>query len=342
MAYWNVAEIEPLYSVKLLAGAQPTLSAGKNVLAVATASGISLLKTADGSLLASIPADMRSFFHHQIAFRDDGAQLALVQDSRRVRIWDLKKGELTRDFAIDAQAAFVSTLAWIGNDHLLVNSNRVVDIPHRVVAWIYPGRTTAAQVAGRRVWAVQPGIGRSSATLTSMIAPPQEAHDALAKLSEDEVLVIRPGLDVTVELPALAGAADPEASRLAVIEQLKERGMNVVPGATVKLVASLQNGATKTISYRPFGHARNAPAMTHQATEQVLTLSYQVKGETVWKFETRTSPPTVLHLQQGQSIDQSLQKSMQLDPKILERTWIPAYVARIPGGGEQKSPPRGT
>src|SRR5262249_35593906 len=96
---------------------------------------------------------------------------------------------------------------------------------------------------------------------------------------------------------------------------------------------------------RPFGEAQE-----HQVATEVLSLTLELSGETVWKSESGTSPPGLLHLKEGETIEQALARIMKEQGDSLPRrcasVWIPAYIARVPSSGNadsgrQQGNPRG-
>jgi WD40 repeat protein len=355
LAMWKVPEVEPLYVIKARLS-QPALSPGKNFLAVAVKEGIAILRTRDGEPVGLIPmkSDNSS---GSIAFRPDGKRLVLVQGGQwsRVRVWDLESQEIVRDFAVKGVSNSWSTHAtWTTEDHLLTGST-VVDLVRRIPIWRYTSLSDAWQFYGGKAWYVTGGLARDNQVLASAIVPPKASIEAVAKLNPEDLLVIRPGMEVEVDLQG----GNPEDLKMAhesVLKRLEENEMRIVPQSKLRLVGRIQPGETKSMKYAvqkrtiggpfipppSFGHRFGSPSepqqiSEHSVTEQVLTLSFEIDGKSVWKHEKRTTPPYSLIVPEGKTLDQVLAEHMQQNAQTFGQIWVPSYVAEIPGGEDQKA-----
>lgn len=336
-AVWQVPKIAPAYTADCDMGAAAAISAGQKYIALAYKQGIAIIDAARGKPAGLIEASLEGFVNNMLAFRPDGKQLALVQGGGRVRVWDLEKRELIRDFAISAAQLADAELDWIDDTHLLVGGTAVVDVSRRLVVWTYP-RTAhfASQVVGSQVCSLERNLARGDFAL-SLSGPPKAALDAVKDLRDEDLLVIRPGMEVTVDLQA--AGPDAESTRQAVVAKLTEEGMKVVPDSKVRLVGNIRPGESKTIQYRPFGarHAVNPNITQHQMTEQILTLSWMVDNNVVWKYESHTFPPHILRRNANESVDQALARTMKLDPASFARILVPVYVALAPNSKEAQA-----
>jgi WD40 repeat protein len=352
LAMWKAPEIEPLYVIKGRIS-QPALSPGMKFLAVAVKQGIAIMRAADGEPAGLIPlaADNSS---GSIAFRPDGRRLALVQGGQwsRVRVWDLESQEVARDFAVkDVTAGWMTNATWVGEDHLLTGST-VIDLVRRVPIWRYNLFSKAWQFYGDKAWYVNEGLGRDTKVLTSAKVPPKEAVDAVAKFKPEDLLLVRPGLEVEVDLQG-GNADDLEKAREAVHKRLEENDMRVVPQSKVKLVGRIQPGETKMMQYviqerpaggLPFPHGRFMPHVptanqqisTQSVTEQILSLSFEIDGKSVWKYEQKTSPPGYLSVPPDKTIEQALAEHMEQNASSFGQIWVPSYVAAVPGADEKE------
>ena len=184
--------------------------------------------------------------------------------------------------------------------------------------------------------------------LASAAVPHKEALAAVANLKADDLLVVRPGMEVALDVQISGDSEDVDAAKRALEERLTKNGMKVAPDSTFRLVATVRPGENRTVKYYPYHFPRlfNNESDAHecQVTTQVLSLSYQNNGETLWKYESSTSPPGVLHLKEGETTDQALQRCMRAQedyfPKRCTTIWIPAYVAHVPGVSDQPEKPK--
>jgi hypothetical protein len=352
MAMWKVPEIEPLYVIKARLS-QPAISPGRNYVAMAVQQGVAILNAKDGELAGLIPlaSDNSS---GSVAFRPDGKRLVLMQGGQwsRVRVWDLESREIVRDFGVkNVNNGWLTHATWTTDDFLLCGST-VIDLMRRIPIWRYTKLNDAWQFYGGRAWFVAEGLGRENKVLTSAVVPPKAAVEAVAKYKPEDLLVIRPGMEVEVDLQG-GSSDDLNTAREAVLKRLNENDMRVVPQSKLRLVGRIEPGETKMVKYvfqkptpfgapRPFfGPSGGVPAgsqVSEQAvTEQVLSLSFEIDGKSVWKYEQRTTPPFSVTIPEGKTIEQVLAERMQQDAKSFGQIWVPSYVAELPGGENQQA-----
>jgi WD40 repeat protein len=356
LAMWKSPEVEPLYAIKGRVS-QPALSPGRNFVALAVPEGIVILRVKDGQPVGLIPlaSDNSS---GSVAFRPDGKRLALVQGGQwsRIRVWDLESQELVRDFAIkDVTASWMTNATWTTEDHLLTGST-VIDTVRRIPIWRYTHLNEAWQFYGGRAWFVTDGFAGSTQVLTSAVVPPKKAIDAVAKFNPEELLVIRPGLEVEVDLQG-GNPEDLALAREAILKRLAQNEMREVPDSKLKLVGRIQPGQTTTVKYHvqqipagqpglpriphnPFYYTnptQQSQISDHSVTEQILTLSFELDGKSVWKYEQKTTPPMQVIAPAGKTFEEALAEKMQQDAKTFGQIWVPSYVALMPGGEDQKA-----
>src|SRR5262249_13573764 len=150
------------------------------------------------------------------------------------------------DFATSGSVHSAGAMGWTDNDHVMVGGT-LVDVERRIPIWRHPVGTAPA-FRGGVLWSVS---RHDPTTLHGVDATPQAALDAASKLNADELLVIKPGMEVSVELPT--GTPEADQTRARVVKQLERDGMKVVPQANVRLVGSIQAGKTVQMNYRSFG-----------------------------------------------------------------------------------------
>ncbi len=325
LAVWTIAELKPLYQIKLSGGTLPALSRGGKYVAVAVTDGVAILQVDDGKLAGLLPADLSGFGKNWADFSPDGRKLALLSGGTRLRVWDLTTQKLEREFPVDAPRGTLHggprELAWIDGNFLLVGST-VYDVEHYSPVWTYRSITPWVEFAGR-VWFV--ADRRTAPVLTSGVVPAQAVRDKWAKIAPEEMLVIAPGAEVAVELQT----ADPHTAevRESIVRSLTERGLKVVPQSDIKLIGTIGPGDSKTLNYRTIGgFNRGTTSVTVQG--YVATLSYVVNGQTVWQYTTQTGAPLFVHMKQGDSVASAAQSQAQMTSKVFERVWIPVHVPR--------------
>jgi len=371
---WEVPSLRPIWATKVAFATDPVLSAGRKYLAMASneisaggAGGgrpiggllaparprgaIAILSVADGTEVGQIDLEDGDLNISGLAVRDDGQRLAVGQ-SGRIRVWDLSSREMTRDFAMlqDLHPIDARDLKWTSENHLLVNGNLLVDVERRAPIWMYDNMHQISVVRDGKVWFLEGGVGGGGVkVLTSAVVPNKAVLDSVASLKPDDLLVLHPGMEITLDVQLNGDGDEIAAAKRGLEERLKKNGMKVVPESKNRLTVSVQPGKTQTVRYHSFGHPFGE-AQEHQVATEMLSLTLDLNGETVWKYESGTSAPGMLHLKEGETIDGALARIMKEQgdslPKRCAAVWIPAYIARVPGSanadkGGQRGNPQG-
>ncbi len=212
-------------------------------------------------------------------------------------------------------------IAWLDDDFLLVG-NRVVNPEHYATVWTYTSISPWNEYGGR-VWYI--ANAHRTPALTSSTLPTPAVRKEWAKASSEDRLVIRPGTEVSIDLQTADQYTD--EVRRHITEMLTRQGLKIVPQSDVKLVGTIAPGQVRDVEYRTFGRGfRDTTKVSVQGL--VATLSYEVKGEKVWQFQTQTGAPHFVRPKEGQSIADAAQSSAQLDSRAFERAWIPVTVPR--------------
>ncbi|MBL9125650.1 MAG: hypothetical protein JNG90_18570, partial [Planctomycetaceae bacterium] len=337
LALWDLArgKPEPVYAGRAdIRGARAVFSPGRKYLVVLTGKGISFLDPLDGSSLGYIDTQTQGFASHLgHAISPDGGKLALV-DHGRVRTWDLATGEQARDFTL-AEGRSTDQLVWCDDQHLLTGNGDLIDLDRRIVIWKYSGIDSPLWSTGEAVWGISGSRTGEASLLIGAKLPHKEALRAAETLDADALLVIRPGLDVSLRMSFSGSADEQERVRQALTARLEQVGMKVVPQSNVVLSATIRPGEAQKVQYRNF----NGGSYTeHTVQTQILELAYLVDNKPVWKHQRQSWTPAVLHLSQGESIQQALSRAMKQDAKTFESIAVPAHVAITPPGWPPTSP----
>jgi hypothetical protein len=253
-----------------------------------------------------------------IAFRGDGKRLAVASGSR-IRVWDFDKHEFYRDF-VATGVAHGAGLAWADDDRLITSHGDLIDVERRIVLWKYTGVSEAMRFVGDCLWTV--GDGQS---LIGVRLPHEAARARAASLKSDDLLVIKPGMEVSLEMQFVGTPEDQQIVQQSLVKRLTDNGMDVVPNSNVRLIAQIKPGKAIPIAYRSFGSRAETQ---HTAMSQVMELSYVVDGQPVWVHTSESHPPHSLHLKKGQTVDQALSEYMRVDPKNLSGVFVPSHIPK--------------
>src|SRR5262249_39708167 len=158
--------------------------------------------------------------------------------------------------------------------------------------------------------------------------PSKKVADSVAHLKAKDLLVVQPGMEVEIDLQFNGGADETSAAKKTIEERLIKNGMKIVADSKVKLVGLSQLGEAARVRFRCVGRRGN-DVQEREITKQTLRLGYVLNGQAIWEYQSSTSAPGMLNLQEGENIDQALQRIMKQQedslPKRFLSAWIPAY-----------------
>jgi hypothetical protein len=323
LAVWSVPELKPLYQAQLPSRSRAAISRGRKFVAIAKQDGILLLHAASGKFAGFLEGD-RASESAALDFSLDGRRLALLNSRSRLRVWDLETKKLEREFAVNFHRdSFVDKrqMAWVAPGYLLTG-NQLIDVERYVTIPAYHPLISWTEYQGQ-VWLLDAVIG--SPVVYSENIPAKQLRDKWAKLPADAYLVIKPGLEVAVAIQT----TDPHtaAVRDAIVKSLTERGINVVADSPIKLIGTIGAAPPEAVTYNSAG-AFGAQNTSVTIQGNMATLMYQVNGEVVWTYMTKTGAPLFVRSKKGESIAQAAQAQATLDSRVFQNAWIPVYVAR--------------
>ncbi|HEY2839998.1 MAG TPA: SHD1 domain-containing protein [Pirellulales bacterium] len=335
LVMWDLtAGVKPVYRTgsDVFGGASIAFSPNKKYLAMCDRTGAAILEPLTGAVAGHLSMSDLGF-RPKAAFRDDGRKLAIVGGSR-VRVWDLDRRQIDRDFSVD-RVRLDSGVSWADDDRLISSHGDLIDVERRIVLWKYQGVSDTTKLIRESLWTVSDN-GRDGQTLIGARLPHEAARSRANSIKPNDILVIKPGMDVSLEMQFVGTPQDQETVHQALLKRLTDNGMKVVPQSNLKLVAQIKPGKAMTIAYRTFG-SRNESQ--YSAMSQVMELSYVLNGQPVWTHKGETSPPHILHTKKGQTIDQALADHMRVDPKGLGSIYVPSHITRPLGDeGSRTSP----
>jgi len=332
LALWDTSgEVRPVYSAQARRGARAVFSGNRKYLLVRAESGIAILNPMSGESAGFIEAP--GGWQSALALRPDGKKLA-VTDFGRVRVWNLESRELERDFSL-AGGLNAASIAWCDDDRLITGTGDLVDVERRLLLWRYTGCDSPVVNGGEGVWAVVGKSGDNTPVLAGVKLPHGDVVRAAEKLDPDALLVIKPGLEVSLKTSFSGTAEQQERVKAALTKRLEEAGMKIVPQSPITLTATIKAGKSTKVQYRSFGSFTTSE---HNVPQQILELAYQINGKPVWTYVSQSWVPHSLHLEQGETIDQALARETKQNPEQFESIFVPAYVAAAPPGGPGTSP----
>jgi len=236
LALWALPEARALYTLKV--NSQPAVNEGGKYLAVSTEEGMFVLDAMTGTTLGRLAGDTGAFM--KFSFRPDGLRLAMHCHGGRLQIWDCEKGERIREIFLHGIHS-ADQMHWVSDEHILLGRSNLLDVTHRVILWRYEGVKGRVGDCGGYVWCALPS-GHEQKALSPFKLPHDEAMRAAAGMSADQLLVLKPGAAVrlNVNVPVAPGQAPKITETLTA--RLQENGISVASNAPLTLDAVSEKG----------------------------------------------------------------------------------------------------
>jgi hypothetical protein len=324
-----------IYQLDAGGSVYPVLSSGRAQLALATGRGVDIYRVTDGELLARIGGSAGDnpvvrFHGHfwgggSLAFNRAGNRLALVENGN-VSVWNTMNGKLERDFYCNNLTG--GSVEWLGDAHLLVGGTDIVDLERRLIAWRYANPMLAATSYGGWRWLVLRSGNTTGIAPVQMLQP--EVLEEANKLDADEVLALKPGAKVTLDVQL--GGEEQARAETALKASIEKNGMEVVSDSTIRISAQIVTGNTETKEYsrRFFGRGEDSEQVT--TTEKRYEVEVTVDGEPVFKHVgvmQSAGGPGLVSLREGESAQQVIDReNAQRAANFRFDVSLPRYVVK--------------
>jgi hypothetical protein len=338
LVLWDLATLKASYQAELGTGwsMSCTLSPGRQQLAVATSSGVFLLEPLTGKVLGKCEMkDEGRINIYRVAFSDDGSQLAAV-GPLNLWVWNVADGESTTHISgTTIPIGHETALSFGSHKHLVIDHRYAFDIERGLMTCYYTGSwSSAAAFAGREFYLTEDrAAGGKTRGVMQFVLPGDEVVKKAAAVREEELLAIKPGSKISLELNLPFDAAEIEKIRTSATAAFVANGWAVAaPGeaSDFTLTASAKVGETKEIEYRMFGRgfATTKVSITYQIGEMVLKAPGVERP--VWQNKATWGPPHFLHLKEGQTIEEATRTAP--NAAFFANPGIPRRLMKYPNG----------
>ena len=318
---WQFDGAKAIYELMVDRGSKPVLSPGKQQLAVPTSKGTKIFAARTGELLATVGSG--NLRNAALAFSPSGKQLAAVS-SGFVDVIDITNGEMTRSFPCKGVNGR-NGAAWVDEEYLFTSNGLLINVPRRIIAWKFEvGHSLSRSVDGTQWLLVDSRLNKTQ-ILSPLKLPPPKVVQSVKKLSDDKLLAIRPGFDVSIHVK-INDRLLAQSVEQALLESCKQAGLKVVDGAKLTLGATMKNGKTNEINYRRF-HDHFGKGETLSVTSRVYELQLLLDETPIWKRKSVHSPPHHLQMQKGETIRSAVTRLMKPTAANF-RGRLPTYVVR--------------
>jgi hypothetical protein len=316
---WNIPQTRAIYTVTI--NRMPVLSAGRRYLAVAANEGMFVLEAMTGKPLGQIAGEVT--VQCVFAFRDDAQRLAMYSGGR-LQIWDGATGEPYREIFLQSVPP-TTMVEWLDDNHIMVGFGYVIDIERRMALWRYEGISSDGKCYGGKFWFATGG--GPYGTLAGFKLPHEEGLKAVAAIPPDQLLALRSGSAVKLDVKLGFGAEHRAKIVAGLTERLRENGIRVDPNAKLLFEATAEPGGEKQITYKEFGIGGRSSAV--QVKRNIYYLRIKEGDTVLWQAGGPTDPPPLVMLEKGESAQSALNRFNALNQDFFLKTPLPKQLARV-------------
>ncbi len=363
LTIWDVQSCKALINIPvgISFDLYPALSPDRQLLAIIMKDGIAIIDLAAGRHVATIPSTGRHY--NKVAIRNDNMRLAGLSNEG-VTVWSLTDGKVMSEFYTNA-IGWNSVLQWAG-EYLLADSSYLFDVERRILLWEYqnpPGTGVTAELQNGRLYALAKQMGDKGRVVLASVAIPNAAAIEKAKSlpPAESLLVVKPGdsvaldvdIDPRVSIPdevrqslsasvqniggdngkivvLNSNGAQNDIIRRSLTNSLQEAGLKVVEHSDLIVKAVCKPQPQQTIRIRV---DNRFPPRPQDIVERTITphatyLEMSLKGKVLWRRGFVAEPRVTIWLQNGETLDQALERLTKPNVGLLTHAKFSPYVAR--------------
>lgn len=322
---WNLVEGKCLFALdRLSASGDLSLSGTGKYLVIPVSGGVRVVDTKTGELLGGV--EIGTTLTPGAYFSPDGKKLGLIAGSQ-YRVWDVTQGKELAEGTVEGVPG--KFYGWIDNDYMMTQLAGIIDPELGMTLWKYhlPSGTDTVPLSGGI--AVIDKSGSQSTMLITMPVP----HGPVAKVKRkltgntDDLLLIKPGTEVSLKINAIEGV-DQEMIKKGLAAAVERAGWVVNEKSPIELIATIGRGEPLELNFRTIGASFRSPGEVAKITPYTASLEVKHGPKLLWKRKTENMVPRLLHLKQGQSVQEAVSEYEKPDPEFFNHLRLPPRVLK--------------
>ncbi len=310
LAVWDAATLKPLFYLPTARDAVPAVAPDRKTIAFATDADIGLLDAGAGKVVALTGAP--GGHGPQLAFSPSGKRLARLSHGK-LTVFDATTGAASPEAA--APPAGSGSLVWAGETHLLIDGRTLVDAGAGHAVWDYTGASGAVAAGGLVYFAFSPpGEGSAGALVPARLPGARVVAAAAKAMAEPDFVCLKAGTVVKINAEKIDHGGQRDRAIAALTEKLTANGQTVGDDGSIELVAEMEEGKTRELSFRDFGMPRNFPGFggrepkTYPFTPHFSRVKFVYRGKVAWQAGVGGEPFGMVRLGPDETLEQYLKK----------------------------------
>jgi len=320
---WDLPAAKLLYRVERVNATEPPVFSGNQILMAIPQSGkVVIVETASGTVRRSIATG--STLTPGAAFNASGRLLA-VCFSNQFQVWDCVADQIVRQ-ATTTEHLGSHPIHWIAPKMFRAALGDAIHLDLGMSVWKYTtSLSTEPILVGNMLLTATTSQGCSLVCVEIPHASAQKSIDRLMHAG-DAAMLVRPGSAVAVAVET-GEQVDREAIQASLSQAAEKAGWKVSDRAPITLVAKIGRGQTQQLQFRSMGAG---PRTTSTASLTPFTAELEIRSgsDVLWTRSTVNHIPMLLHLQEGETVQDAVKRFEKPDPGFFSRLELPPRIPK--------------
>ncbi|MCU0873252.1 MAG: SHD1 domain-containing protein [Pirellulaceae bacterium] len=323
LCVWDLPAAKLLYRVETASSSEPPVFSGsQRYMAIPQSGKVVIVDTATGTVRKSLATG--STLTPGAAFDSTGGLLA-VCFSNQYQVWDVA-ADKTVSQATTTDHLGSHPIHWIGPKLFRGALGDAVQLDLGMSVWKYStSASTEPILVGDKFLVATTSQNCALASVPIPHASAQKAVDAL-KRAGDAAMLVRPGSAVAIAVES-AGPVDQAQIEASLGQAAEKAGWKVSRSGPVTLVAKIGRGETQQLQFRSM---RGAPNTVSTASLTPFTAELQIRSgaNVLWTRSTENRIPSLLHLNEGETVQDAVKRYEKPDPDFFSRLDLPPRIPK--------------
>ena len=246
----------------------------------------------------------------------------------RVRVWDLKKDKLIRDFhnksLVRCNNEQMGSISFDGTNLVVRGSSGVDILSLKERRIIHRYTHSSRNYLGYDDYTFLASIsGRASGLFPNQTIAPDEWDQVE---DPDSILAVKPGTPISVDV-RVGGGLDGEA-RSFLEKAIEDAGLVLDPNALTRIVARKESKSEST-DYRVIGgnpFTRKSNVETVNVTTNTYKVEMYVDGEVAWTYQRSQGGSHFLQAKSGESLQDASNRQTKASAGYFQGLELPRYL----------------
>ncbi|NUQ61660.1 MAG: hypothetical protein HUU20_04175 [Pirellulales bacterium] len=320
---WDLPAARLVYRIENASESEPPVFSGNLIyMAVPQSGKVVLVETASGTIRKSIPTG--NTLTPGAAFHSEGRLLAICF-SNQYRVWDCVADNVVSEATVTDHLGS-HPIHWIAPRLFRGALGDAVHLDLGMSVWKYAtSASTAPIVVGNKLLTATTS---QNCAVASVPIPHASAEKSIERLMQagDAAMLVRPGASVAIAVEG-ANPADQAAITASLSEAAEKAGWKVSSRGSITLVAKIGRGKPEELHFRSMGGDFRATS-TANLTPFTAELEIRRGTSVLWSRSTVNRIPPLLHLQEGETVQDAVKRFEKPDPAFFSRLNLPPRIPK--------------